>query len=92
MRESVIEDYLVGEVKKLSGEIRKLKWIARNGAPDRLVGFPHKGCHFLIELKRPGKKPTKAQYREHERLRGIGFSVYWTSTKKGVDDILRRYV
>ena len=40
MRESVIEQYLVDRVKALGGEVRKVKWIGRRGAPDRLVMLP----------------------------------------------------
>jgi hypothetical protein len=37
VRESTIEKYLVDKVKALGGEVRKVQWIGRNGAPDRLV-------------------------------------------------------
>ena len=37
MRESSIEDYLVRRVKELGGECRKVQWIGRKGAPDRVV-------------------------------------------------------
>ncbi len=40
MRESDIEKHLVKRVKKLGGEVRKVQWIGRNGAPDRLVMLP----------------------------------------------------
>jgi len=40
MRESTIELYLVEQVKALGGEVRKVKWIGRNGAPDRIVMLP----------------------------------------------------
>lgn len=40
MRESEIEDYLVKRVIALGGEVRKVKWIGRRGAPDRLVMLP----------------------------------------------------
>jgi hypothetical protein len=40
MRESQIEKALVRRVKLLGGEIRKLAWINRRGAPDRLLLFP----------------------------------------------------
>lgn len=54
---------------------RKLKWIGRRGAPDRLFGKKgHKPR--LVEFKRPGAKPSKQQLREHERLRNMGFEVY----------------
>jgi hypothetical protein len=40
MLERDIEDYLVKRVKALGGEVRKVQWIGRNGAPDRLVMLP----------------------------------------------------
>ncbi|NYT44576.1 VRR-NUC domain-containing protein [Alcaligenaceae bacterium] len=40
MRESEIEDYLVQRVRGMGGEVRKVKWIGRRGAPDRLVMLP----------------------------------------------------
>lgn len=42
MREAEIEKYLVEQVKKLGGEVRKVKWIGREGAPDRLVMLPER--------------------------------------------------
>ena len=42
MKESIIERYLVLRVKSLGGEVRKVKWIGRRGAPDRLVMLPEK--------------------------------------------------
>ena len=44
MRESDIEKHLVKRVKELGGECRKLQWIGRNGAPDRLVMLPQRWC------------------------------------------------
>jgi hypothetical protein len=41
-RESVIEKYLVQQVKALGGEVRKVKWIGRRGAPDRIVMLPRR--------------------------------------------------
>lgn len=70
MRESQIETYLVQRVKALGGEVRKVKWIGRNSAPDRIVMLPENS--FWAELKAPGEKPTAAQYREHERMRKMG--------------------
>lgn len=40
MLESEIETYLVERVKAAGGEVRKVKWIGRHGAPDRLVLLP----------------------------------------------------
>ena len=40
MLERDIEDYLVKRVKAMGGEVRKVQWIGRNSAPDRLVMLP----------------------------------------------------
>lgn len=40
MRESYIEQYLCAKVKELGGEVRKVQWVGRRGAPDRLVMLP----------------------------------------------------
>jgi hypothetical protein len=42
VRESTIERHLVERVKALGGEVRKVKWIGRRGAPDRLVMLPER--------------------------------------------------
>jgi len=42
MRESQIEKYLVKRVKELGGEVRKVQWIGRRYAPDRLVMLPER--------------------------------------------------
>ena len=93
MRESTVEDYLIAEVKKLGGEVRKVQWIGRRRAPDRLVLLP--GCASFVELKRPGKDATDEQAREHDKMRRAGLSV-WVLTSKGeVDEFIqhrRRYI
>lgn len=43
MRESVVESHLVQRVKQAGGEIRKVQWIGRRGAPDRVVMMPPRG-------------------------------------------------
>ena len=40
MKERDIEKYLIARVKALGGECRKVQWIGRRGAPDRLVMLP----------------------------------------------------
>jgi hypothetical protein len=86
MREREVEAYLVRLVKTNGGDTRKVRWIGRVGAPDRLVLFP--GYHFLIEMKRPKGGILEAhQVREHERLRRAGFTVHTAYTKEEVDNI-----
>lgn len=40
MRESDIEDYLVKRVNAFGGETRKVEWVGRAKAPDRVVMLP----------------------------------------------------
>jgi hypothetical protein len=71
MRERDIEKYLVATVKALGGEIRKLRWIGRVGAPDRVAMLPD-GRLFWIELKRSGASAEAHQAREHARMLRMG--------------------
>ena len=101
MRESDIEKYLVHRVKELGGECRKVRWIGRRGAPDRLVMLPRSvGFHsdgsfytqgaptIFVELKAPGKKAEPHQAREHERMRRLGQRVVVIDSFEGVDALL----
>ena len=74
VRESTIEKALVKRVRQLGGWAYKFVSPNRRAVPDRLVLWPGGRAEF-IELKAPGKKPTPAQLREHERLRALGFRV-----------------
>ena len=94
MRERDIEDYLKQRVKAMGGETRKVKWIGRDGAPDRLVMLPRPAT-LWVELKRPGKLVTfpadaheRAQHREHERMRALGQRVVVIDSLAGVDELL----
>ena len=82
MLEEVVENYLVKRVKENGGEIRKLKWVGRRSAPDRLVLL--RGVYF-VELKRPGKEAEPDQAREHKRMRKHGAKVFTLDTKDLVD-------
>ena len=86
MRESTIEQYLVEQVKAMGGECRKLKWIGRHGAPDRLVML--NGKAIFIELKAPGEKAKPHQVREHERMRRMGQRVEVVDSFERVDEVL----
>lgn len=83
MRESQIEKYLVARVKELGGEVRKVQWIGRRGAPDRLVMLPKRvrqiGMHttyqhpprtIWVEVKNPETiKTFPADERERAQHR-----------------------
>lgn len=101
MRERDIERHLVARVKEMGGEVRKVEWIGRRGAPDRLVMLPS----FLpthgswlrentsrrtvwVELKAPGVAPEAHQLREHERMRKMGQRVVVIDSIEGVEELL----
>lgn len=96
MRESYIEQYLCAKVKELGGEVRKVQWIGRRGAPDRLVMLPAKYCYkelmneptIWVELKAPGEKVKPHQAREHARMRAMGQRVEVIDSLDGVDRLL----
>lgn len=89
MRESLIEEYLVEQVKLAGGECRKVKWIGRRGAPDRLVMLPirspHRPTSAWVELKAPGEKVEPHQAREHNRMINMGQLVLVIDSFEGVD-------
>jgi len=89
MRESQIEKHLVKRVKELGGECRKIQWVGRRGAPDRLVMLPGFRSIIWVELKAPGVKPEPHQVREHERMRAMGQLVVVIDSIEGVEELLR---
>lgn len=104
IRERDIERHLVKRAKDLGGEVRKVQWIGRRGAPDRLVMLPprwarvsapagvpttaHRGGAIWVELKAPGKKAEPHQVREHERMRAMGQRVVVLDSIEGVEELL----
>lgn len=93
MKEKEVEAYLVKRVKELGGECRKVQWIGRIGAPDRLVMLPWivNGCVTIptvwVELKAPGQKARPSQVREHERMRAMGQHVVVIDSIEGVEEL-----
>ena len=94
MRERDIEQHLVKRAKALGGEVRKVQWIGRRGAPDRLVMLPFQGrnpkqaCTFWVELKAPGVKPEAYQLREHQRMFKMGQHVVVIDSIEAVERLL----
>lgn len=87
MREKVIEQKLVSEVKKRGGICPK--WVAPgfDGVPDRLVFLP--GRHFgLVEVKAPGEEPRPLQLSRHRLLQRLGFKVYVLDAIEDIGGIL----
>ena len=84
MRESVVEQHLVRRVRQSDGEVFKIKFIGRRGAPDRLVMFAD-GELFWVELKAPGKKADPHQARLHALLHRMLQSVLVLDSIEAVD-------
>jgi hypothetical protein len=74
MLEKKIEQALVARVKELGGICEKFTSPGRRAVPDRIVTLPG-GRIIFVECKAPGKKPTIAQQRDHERRRALGCDV-----------------
>lgn len=88
MRESDIEQYLVKRVRSAGGEIRKVAWPGRVGAPDRLVMLPAR--RTWVELKAPGEPAKPHQIREHNRMRRMGEFVEVIDSIAAVDQLIER--
>ena len=78
--ERTIERHLTATVRVLGGAVRKVQWVGRRNAPDRLVMIPGYRS-FFIELKRPGKYPTPAQAREIQTLNNAGLLATWANSE-----------
>lgn len=94
MRESDIEDYLEARAKAFGAEVRKVKWIGRRNAPDRVILSPRpitvtlweRSTNTLwVELKATGVTPRITQLREHERMRAAGQVVLVIDSKLAID-------
>ena len=91
--EAKVEAYLVEQVEARGALTRKLKWIGRRGAADRLVvwgnargdriGYPNNTD--FVEVKRLGEVPEDLQAREINRLRALGAAVFIVDSREAVD-------
>lgn len=87
--EARIEAYLVKLAQRHGGEAMKFLSPSHRSRPDRIVVLPN-GELVFVEVKAPGKKPTAAQLREHERLRQLGQIVVVIDSIAGVDELIGR--
>jgi len=86
VRESKIEAYATKCIEALGGEIRKVKWIGRANAPDRVIMYS--GLTVWPEFKATGEKPRPAQVREHTRMRNQGQLVLVIDSMEKVDTLV----
>lgn len=85
--ESDIERRLVVEVRKAGGMCLKFTSPSTRGVPDRIVLLPG-GMVSFVELKAPGKKPTRLQRIMHERIRSLGFRVSVVDSTEGIREVV----
>lgn len=86
LREKEIEDYLRIRIKKLGGIAYKFTSPGNDGVPDRIILLPEGKINF-VELKAPGKKPSKLQKVQINRIKKLGYDVYVIDSKELVDKI-----
>jgi len=87
MRERVIEGYLRDRVKELGGLTYKFVSPGNAGVPDRIVLLPG-GFVMFVELKAPGKKPSKMQRFQMNRIKNLGHNVGVIDSKELVDELI----
>lgn len=74
MAEADIEGNVLAAAEADGWFSRKLKWVGRDGAPDRL--FVKKGRVVFVEFKEYGKESKGIQLRECKRLKATGAEVH----------------
>jgi G:T-mismatch repair DNA endonuclease (very short patch repair protein) len=88
VRESTVENHLIKVAKAHGFRVRKLVWVGRRGAPDRVL-MKKPGVIIFVELKAPKGVIEDHQIREHKRLRDDGFRVAVLWSKEAIDEYFK---
>lgn len=88
VRESTVEDHLKLVARRHGFKVRKLVWVGRRGAPDRVL-MKKPGIVIFVELKAPEGVLEEHQAREHKRLRDDGFRVAVLWNKQMVEEYFK---
>jgi len=75
MREIGVEMPVVKRAESAGFFVRKVAWVGRKHAPDRVFAREDRG-EVWIEFKRPKGKARRGQELEHERMRKAGMEVH----------------
>lgn len=86
MLEAAIEYHLCHGAHRLGVDNRKVRWIGRRHAPDRVL-MVFGGIY--VECKAPGETLRPGQEREHERMREAGFDVRVVDSIAAADALLK---
>lgn len=76
---------MISQLLKIGVSTRKVKWIGRDGAPDRLI-LANGG--IWVELKAPGKKPRANQKIELEALTKAGMRSCVVDSIEQIDKLI----
>lgn len=87
IRESLVENWFRKACNVNNFLCWKFTSPSLNGVPDRIVLMPNAKIAF-VELKAPGKKPTKLQAHCHSILRKLGFPVFVIDGKEGIEKFI----
>ena len=76
---------MISSLRKIGVSTRKVRWIGRDGAPDRLILA--KGG-IWVELKAPGERPRLNQIIELEALAKAGMTAYCIDSIQQIDELI----
>lgn len=85
--ERTIESYLRTAVADRGGRAIKLTSSSLRALPDRLCLFPG-GVLVFVEVKAPGRKPSKNQQIMIKMLKSMGFIALWLDSRHAVDALM----
>ena len=78
---------MISSLRKIGVSTRKVRWIGRDGAPDRLILA--KGG-IWVELKAPGERPRLNQIIEHDTMRRAGCRVLVIDSVEQIDELVKK--
>lgn len=91
-KESDLERRFVRRCEKAGATVRKLAWLGRKGAPDRVVLLPVRRIAF-VELKRGSRgRFSGDQEAELALLQGMGFPTYRVLTDADLEAFAREFL
>lgn len=88
VKERYIEGYMRKRIKEAGGWAAKWVSPGNAGVPDRIVIMPG-GRVVFVELKAPGRRPTKLQWAQINRLRSFGCDVRVVDSVEAVDKLVQ---
>jgi len=90
MLERDIEEYFTKEMERIGAVVRKLRWIGRKGAPDRLIGYC--GVIHMVELKQEKGRLSWWQARECKKFKKAGIKISVLSSLEEVDTFVGKLI